>query len=239
MAQAEGFWFSTENDILRGDGTPDDLYTFSAAIEIERGPYTFTLREDAFTDRAAGLRFDESHLTIGRTFFAPRSWNVHLGLGLAHVGRGLLGEGTQNLVHRLIGDERVELPYLESSVHPRLELRTERLRSLGDRLDVGPALELDTVPDLRTLAAAGVQIRWEPVERVTAHLELGARWSHADSAPLEPHLDGLAAAARVALVYDERFLVSWSYNDRGDEREHVSVGYLVSPGGRRGTARDD
>ncbi len=228
--------FTTENDLLGRNPTPDDLYTFSVAFEVDRGPLTFSMRENAFTDRAAQVRFDETYLTVGRAVPGLGTWSAYAELGAAHVGRGLLGEGVQNTVHRLIGDDEVELPYEGSSLHPYVALSGDRSFAVGRRLEVGPRLEADSVPGLRTLALAGAQARWQLRAGVALHLLLGARWSHASFGPLEPHLDGLAAAARVGVVLRDRIFITWSSNDYGDQREHWSVGYRLTPlgaGGRR------
>lgn len=232
-AAAQGFWFTTENDLLTDRRPGDDLYTFSVALDLARGPWTLSLGEDAFTDRDAGVRFDESYVTAGRTFELPDAWYLHAGVGGVHVGRGLLGEGTQNVVHRLIGGEEVELRYRGSSAHARLAAQAGRWTVLGDRFALGPRLELDAALGLKRHVELGLQALWTPAERIGVEVELGARHDRASIVPLEAHLDGWGAVARVGLVLDGKYLLSWSYNEQGDEREHLSVGYLVPLEGRR------
>jgi hypothetical protein len=225
---------STENDLITSERAQDDLYTFAVALEVERGPYAFTLRENAFTDRAAGVRFDETYLTMGRALPAFAPWQVRGEIGVVHVGRGLLGEDAQNFVHDVTGDPLVELTYERSHVHPHAALTASRAFAAGERLDLGPVVQLDTVPGLRHHALAGVQAEWRPREWVAVHAMAGGRWSEATFAPLSGHLDGLAAAARVRLEVLEKVFLSWSYNDFGDEREHLSLGYVVGTGRARG-----
>ena len=151
--------FSTENDVFSGDDAEDDLYTFAVALEMERGPYTLSLRENAFTDRAAGARFDETYLSIGRALPGLGAWQVYAEAGAVHVGHGLFGEGVQNAVHRLLDQEEVELTYRGASLHPRLAVIAERPFAVAGGLDVlalGPRFEVDSVPGLRSLALAGL-----------------------------------------------------------------------------------
>ena len=233
-AGAQGIRFSTGNDILTDERTQDDLYTFSVALEIERGAYTFALRENAFTDRAAAVRFDETYLTVGRSFAGPRAWRLDAEAGLVHVGHGLFGEDAQNAVHSLLDQEEVELRYVGSDLHPRLTLAAERPFSVSQKLAVGPRLEIDAAPGLRSFAVAGGQMLWQPGRRVAVQLLAGGRYSEADFEPLEPHLDGWAPVARLGLTLADRVFLAWTYNDYGDEREHLTIGYRLGGGGRGG-----
>ncbi len=235
-ARAQGIRFSTGNDLLTDQRAEDDLYTFSVALQAERGTYTFALRENAFTDRAAGLRFDETYLSVGRAFAGPRSWQLYGEAGLVHIGHGLFGQGAQNTVHRLLGQDEVELRYQDSRLRPRLALVAERAFAVADGLTLGPRIELDAVPGLRSFAVVGAQLLWQPSRRFALQVLAGGRASHASFDPLEAHLAELAAAARVELALAERIYLAWAYNDYGDEREHLTIGYRVG-GGARGRAR--
>jgi len=220
---------ATENDFLTGDNQ-DDLYTFSVALAAERGPYTFTLRENAFTDRQAGRRFDETHLTAGRALPDLGAWSLYAEGGAVHVGRGLFGQAAQNALHRVLGQEEVELRYLGSRLHPRLRLEAERLFLPADDLDVGPRLEADSIPGFRSHAVLGAQARWRSGAGITLHLFAGGRWSRESLALLDRHTTSWAPLARVGVVVAERIFVSWTYNEYGDEREHLSVGLRIAGG---------
>lgn len=230
-AQAQGLRISTGNDLFSSD-TQDDLYTFSVAIQAERGAYTFALRENAFTDRAAGVRFDETYLSVGRDIPLGPSWQVHAEAGLVHVGHGLFGQSAQNAVHRLLHQEEVELRYQGSELLPRLALVAERPFAVASGLTVGPRFELDSVPGLRSFALAGAQVLWQPGGRVAVQLLAGGRYTETSLDPLEPHLADFAPVARLELALAERVYVAWAYNDYGDEREHLTVGYRLGWGGR-------
>lgn len=225
-----------ENDLLVTD--QDDLYTFAVDLELERGPYTYAFRENAFTDRAAGVRFDESELTVGRALSVPRPWSVHAELGLVHVGRGLFGERAQNAVHGLIGGEEVELPYADSSLHGRASLVAHRPFALARRLDVGPLLEVETIPGLRSHVVLAAQAGWRPHRAVDVFLVAGARATDVSQRALERHALGTAAVARLGVVLYESVYLTWTYNDYGVGREHLALGYRVpTSGGRQGAAR--
>lgn len=222
-AQAVDLRLSTENDYLTQDNR-DDLYTFSVAVSAEKGPYTVAFRESAFTDRQAGRRFDETRLTVGRRVPGLGRWNVHAEAGIVHVGRGLLGQETQNAVHRLLGEEELDLHYLSSELHASLALEVERSVDLPGGLAFGPRFEVAGVPGFRSDAALGAQARWQAKPGLAVHVLTGVRWSDASLPLLDRHLASLAPIARVGVVLRERIFVSWSYNEYGDEREHLSVG---------------
>lgn len=229
---AQQLRLSTENDLLARSDTPDDLYTFSVALDLERAGCTWSLREDAFTDRAAGVRFDATFLGVGHAFEPAGAWTVRGEAGLLHVGRGLFGERAQNAVHRALGGEQVELRYLDGSLHPRLAASAERARALGRRVDLGPRLEAELAPGVDARALAGLALRWQPGPHFGLEALVGGRWARALTPALEPHLAELAPAARLGAVLFDRFFVSWSYNDFGDRREHLSAGWRLPLAGR-------
>lgn len=235
-ARAQGLRFTTENDILTGNPTRDDLYTFAVGLEVERAGFTFALRENAFTDRAAGVRFDETYLDVARAFSMSRGWDVRVAAGVAHTGHGLLGERVQNAVHRMIDDDEVHLDYRGSSWHPHLEAAAGRLAAVGESLELGPRIEIASTPGLRHRAAVGIEATWRPLPALAVEVFAGARWADAELEPLEPHLAGVGAAGRIGVVVAERWLLGWSVNDQGDEREHWTIGWLV-PTERSGRGR--
>jgi hypothetical protein len=236
---AQRLRFATENDLLANSDTPDDLYTFSVALDLERGGLTWSLHEDAFTDRAAGIRFDATFLGAGRTFDLDGPWDVRAEAGLLHIGRGLFGEHAQNAVHRALGGERVELDYLDASLHPRVAASAERSLPLGRRLDLAPRFVAELVPGVDARALAGVTVRWRPSPRLGVEALVGGRWARALLPALEPHLTALAPAASLGVVLFDRLFVSWAYNEFGDEREHLSAGWRMglSGGGGEGLSR--
>ncbi len=235
-ALAQSFRFSTENDLLSGSDSPDDLYTFAVALEVERPGYVASLRENAFTDRAAGIRFDETYLSLGLELGALGPWSLSGEAGLVRTGRGLFGERLQNAVHRAVGSDRVALDYLPSELHPRLAAVAERRFAAGDRADWGPRAEVDLAPGLRSWLLLGATAAWRPSPRLAVAAKAGVRFTRADYDPLEPHLEEITPAAEIGVLVGERFFVSWSYGDYGERREHLSAGYRFALGGAEGGA---
>lgn len=99
------------NDALAPREHVDDLYTADTQLAIYLGRYRLRIGERMFTDRERELRFDETALEVSRPLPHFGRWRGEVGLGVLHVGRGLLGESTQNAVHRLFGNGEVDLEY--------------------------------------------------------------------------------------------------------------------------------
>jgi hypothetical protein len=234
-AHAIDLRIATENDFLTRDNR-DDLYTFSLALAVERGPYTFSLRENAFTDRQAGARFDETQLAVRRAIPGFEAWSLHTEAGAVHVGRGLFGQDAQNALHRLVGGDELDLRYLGSRVYPSLGLEAERSFAVTGDLSLGPRLEVVSVPGFRSHAALGARADWRASASITLHAFAGGRWSDSSLALLDRHLASLAPLARLGVVLKDRVFVSWTYNDYGDEREHLSIGLRITGRATKGGA---
>ena len=233
-AAAAGFRFVTDNDFLADNG--DDLYSFGVGFELHRGRYTLTLKENGFTDRAAGVRFDETFLTVGRSLPLPRGWDGWGELGAVHVGNGLLGETFQNDFHELIQADTVRLDYVEDGqVLPVASFAATRLSPLGPRFAAGPYVEASAAPGLKSHVLAAAQASWDVHPDVTLSALVGARHSEAELAALEPRMGGTAAQAELTLVWRQRVALSWSYNASGTRQEHLAIGWRV--GADRGFAR--
>ncbi len=222
---AQELVFTTENDIFADDDALDDLYTFAVALELRRAGLDFSLRESAFTDRAAGVRFDETAWSVGRELPAWHSWRTYAEVGAVRVGRGIFGQEVQNTVHRAIGNDPVELDYLDPSLHGRLSFAGERSRALGERFSAGPRLELEWITALHSHALVAVQVQWRPHPVVDLDLLAGGRWSAAGLAALAPHVESFGAAVRLGVTAYDRLRFAWTYNDRGDGRSHLAIGY--------------
>ena len=236
-ALAQTIRLSTENDLLTRQEARDDLYTFAVAFEVERPGYVASLRENAFTDRAAGIRFDETYASFGRDLGSAGPWRFSGEAGLVRTGQGLFGERAQNAVHQAVGSDEVELRYLASTLHPRAALVAERRFGRGASADWGPRIEADFAPGLRSWIVLGATAAWQPGPRIAVEAMAGVRFTRADYAPLEPHLAEVAPAAEIGVVLGERFFLSWSYGDYGEKREHLSAGYRLALGGGAGRSR--
>jgi hypothetical protein len=167
-----------------------------------------------------------------------RKTQVLLAAALAvHVGRGLFGQSTQNALHRFLDEEELDLRYVGSRFYPGLGVEAERSFALGGGVDLGPRLEAESIPGFRSHAALGAQGRWQASAALTLHLFAGGRWSDASLELLDRHLASLAPIARIGVVLKDRLFVSWTYNDYGDEREHLSVGLRTGLTPRKSAAR--
>jgi len=224
---AQEIRFSTEDDLVGRSRPADDLYTFAIALGVERGAYRFRLAESAFTDRRAGLRFDETYLDVGRILPLDSPWTVRIDAGAVHLGHGLFGQRTQNAVHRAIHDDPVTLRYEPASLHPRLAVEAARLALRRDGATVGPRFEVEAVAGVKSQAFGGFDLRWPAGRWLALDVVAGGRWTRAVYSPLRPHLVRLAAAAKLELVVVQRLVVAWSYNDFGSERQYVSLGWKV------------
>jgi hypothetical protein len=222
---AQAIEFTTENDLFADSSSADDLYTFAVALEVERHGSTFALREDAFTDRDAGVRFDETSWSLGRPLPVWRGFRSYAEVGPVRVGRGLFGEEMQNSVHGAIGGDRLQLTYLEPSLHGRLAFGAERSWSPGGAFAVGPRVDLEWVSALRSQALLAAQLQWRPLPMLAVDLLAGVRWSDADLAALEPHLRAVGAAAEIGISFFDRVRLAWSLNEHGDGRNHLALGY--------------
>ncbi len=220
--------FVTENDLFTDDSAKDDLYTFAVALETELRGTRFALREDAFTDRAAGTRFDETSWSLGRRLRLGGAWQAHAEAGAVRIGRGIFGEKVQNTVHRALGSDVLALAYLPPSVHGRLALAAERSWTAGGSLAFGPRLELEWVSDVRSHAVLAGGLQWQPRPALAVDLLAGVRWSDADLAALAPHILPVAAVGGIGVTLFERVRIAWRYNDHGDGRTHLAVAYRFS-----------
>jgi hypothetical protein len=228
-ADAAEIRLTTENDFLTNNPTADDLYSFGLALEVEQGPFRVSLRESAFTDRRAGSRFDETYLTVRRAIPGLGAWTLEPELGFVHIGRGLLGQDVQNGFHRLIGSQELDLDYVDSSLHFSFGLDAEGSFHLTHSLAAGPRFEIDSAPGFRSDAIVGAQFRWQATGMLALETLAGAHFSRTSLPVLEPHLAPVAPIVRIAVAVGG-VVLSWSYNDYGDRREHLSVGYRIELG---------
>lgn len=237
-ARAYDIRLVTDNDFLGSNDTQDDLYTFGLVVEIDKGPLTWTLAENAFTDREAGLRFDETQLTVGK-LLPPHllgRWSLWLEAGVTHVGEGLFGEGVQNAFHELIGSDEVHLDYVDrSDVHAHVGFEAGRQTRIAPGLSVGPHLEAHTDIGFKADAMVGVRGRWTPssagpLGRLEVDVTVGGRYTDASLDLLERHVDEFAAAASVEVSTPGGLVINWTRNRYGTDREHVALGFRFGSG---------
>lgn len=247
-ARALELVLTTDNDYLTSNRTDDDLYTFSFDLEARFGDYAVVFRENAFTDRESGQRFDETYLLLGgRALERHRDhWSLRWQGGLAHVGRGILGEPAQNLIHRLIGNKEVDLDYIETSnLYPHLVFEAIRPMRRSSRLAMGPHLEVDSTPGFKSQVFAGWLTTWNAARSFYGirgiRATVGAKLASSSQDVLREHLRSVGPAADVELDMAGGMVMSWSYNRYGTAMQHVSFGYRIhsepSLKGKRGEKR--
>lgn len=225
-------FIALDNDYLTSNNI-DDFYTFGLRLEAAHGKLSYRLDELAFTDRAVGQRFDETYLTIGR-LLPPENvggFCVWVEAGAAHLGRGLLGQKAQNTIHDLTGDPGVHLDYIginDYHAHFRSEIGTQW--EINPQLSWGPQLGLSYTPGFRWNALAGLRTLWRPTEHFTVDLIVGRRFVETDLYLLKPHLidESLAVLIEIGLPYG--FMMEWSLNRYGTDRQHLSFGYHFGQG---------
>jgi len=223
---------STNNDLL-GDDFGDDFYTFGARLDLSVGTWMLRWEENAFTDRDVGFRFDETYITVGKFMRqdAASGWHLWIEGGAAWVGEGLLGQDAQNRVHELLDSAEVILDYIEfedTFLHGQVELG--RQWTLGQAASWGPIISGSWTPDFRTNALAGWRTIWEPSRRFGVDLVVGARYADSELDVLANRLEEVAPAAFVEVKLPWSFVLEWSHNRYGTNRQHLAFGVSFGPG---------
>jgi hypothetical protein len=178
-----------------------------------------------FTDRLEGYRFDETHLALALPTRNVRGWDVTLSAGVLRTGRGLLGEKTQNSVHRAIGNEEVHLPYIDStSFYPTLEASAERELIALRRLSFAARGTLYSAPDFRSWGRLEVAADQALGRGFSLRYGAGLRADLAESALVEEHIDELSPTAHLGVSYGA-LEIRWSLNDYGTDSSHLTVGF--------------
>ena len=231
LARAVGIEIKTANDFLTKNKQKDDLYSFGFGVSLDLGRYDLKLSENAFTDRTNELRFDETYLTLSRALPALGRWQVHGEAGVVQVGEGIFGEGAQNSLHSLLGDEEVELPYIESSsLHPTLGLTFSRnLASLGP-VATGAEIQAFSAVDFKSHASVLFRASWQALDPVRLEAGFGARYTQTDFDPLEPWVSSVGAQVELGVDLYDRYLLTWTYNEYGTKMQHFQLGYRLATG---------
>lgn len=237
VAHAQRPWevrLDLNNDYLTNNTIDDDFYTFGLRFEVSYGKTAVRFEENAFTDRVDGMRFDETYLTFGRLL--PESWLgewfLWLEAGVAHIGEGLLGENAQNTVHDLFDIEQVNLTYLPDTddYHVHVQGQLGRQWQLGEHWSFGPQIGFGATPDFRWNAVAGLRTIWRPTRSIALDVTVGGRFADTELPLLEPHIENESLAALVDFRMPLGFVIEYSLNRYGTDREHISFGYRIGTG---------
>lgn len=224
----------TANDFLTKNKLSDDLYTAAIELEVTTRHSRVRFGENLFTDSERNLRFDETYVAVERPLREIWGWRASVEVGAIRVGKGLIGQSGQNLVHRVIGDDEVDLPYIDSNhVFPTLGVRFEQPLPSWHRLTLATEVELYSAFDFKQHAATSVRAHWPAFRSASLDFELGGRYSRSDFAPLKPRVARLAPTWEAAVTIYDRMIVSWNYNHYGTKSQHFVVKYDFRLGGDR------
>ena len=209
----------------------DDLYTAGLGLTIgfdrlsvAAGEGFVTFKENLFTDRDTGLRFDETWLLVGSRH-EGRRWQAKFFTGVVHTGHGVLGEGAQNLVHRLTGDEEYQLDYVdENELFPVFGAQGQLVLRERGRLLIESTCELTFAPGFQKWASARVRAHWFARPWLGLFAGAGVRVSHTEYEPLEPWIERFAPEVEVGVELMRRLIFALTKNEYGTGMGHVSVG---------------
>lgn len=233
-ADAADLHLTIANDPIFGNQEADDLYTAGLAVSFQRGFRHFLVGERMFTDREAGLRFDETFLAVEQRLASWGSWEPTLGVGLLHIGRGALGQSVQNSVHDLVGSDHVELDYLpEDRFFGELMARLERSDLLGRGRLFTTSIEARSAPGFRSWLRAMASYEATFGKHFSWRAGLGAHAEDASLRLLEKNVERLAPAAELGIAWRSLTLL-WSYNDLGTASSHLTLGMNLSVGRKGG-----
>lgn len=215
------------NDPVFGNEEGDDKYTAGLGFEVQRGFRTFAVGERMFTDRKAGERFDETYLTVEQRLAAWGNWHPTVGVGVLHIGRGLLGESVQNQIHKVIGSDVLDLDYLaENHWYGEVALRLERGDVLGTGRLLSTQVELKSAPGFRSWLRASTRFEKAVGTHFTFFAGGGLHAEDANLSLLEKNVESWGPTAELGIAWKEMVL-RWSYNDYGTKTSHLTLGIDV------------
>jgi hypothetical protein len=230
-AGAAEITLTTSNDILSGNRFSDDRYTAALAVGFQLERFELRFEENLFTDRTNELRFDETWLTARFSPATEGPWRPTFEVGVVHVGEGLLGESAQNAVHRLIGGERVELPYVD---HDTLHVvgRVGMRRTVVSRrwIEVEAGFGASWAPAFRSTLDSDVRAALPATRWLTVILGVGGRLDRTELDALEPWQHDTALTGELGFLLLEKLQLSWHYNEYGTGARHMRMSYRLPTG---------
>lgn len=228
-APAAEITFTTSNDPVSGNERPDDLYTAELALELALDERDLVLTERMFTDRERGVRFDETSLELSRPFRPLAGWSGEAGLGVLHVGRGLLGESVQNAVHRLVGSEEEDLRYAaDHRLYPLATLTLARPLPVSSNLgSVTGRIQAVAAPGFHSSLRAGLQAERSVGAELAVLAGVAGVLHDVDSGLLGDAIASSGVAWDLGVGWRDLSLVL-SHNAYGTETRHLTLGYRFS-----------
>lgn len=234
VVAAAGVEITTTNDLGAGNPFEDDRYTASFRATWSFGGHFVTFDEHMFTDREAGRRFDESWLQVQGPLRSGGRGAIAWRLGVVRVGRGLIGERGQNVVHDVVGSHRVSLEYDPGHrMHLAAGLEWNRRLFRGARTLTFARAELASAPGFRSHAEVGVDAVRTVGRAALLSASAGVRASHTDHDLLARHQRDWSPVWEVGVTWRGLVRVAWSANRLGVEQRHLHVGLRVPVLGAR------
>jgi hypothetical protein len=233
-AFAAGVEIATSNDLGAGNPFEDDRYTASFRASWLVRDHLVTFDEHMFTDRDAGRRFDESWLRVRGSLVARGRDAVAWRLGAVRVGRGLVGERGQNVVHRAVGSDQVDLAYEAGArFHPTAAVEWTRRAFRSRNTLTFARAEVSTAPGFRDHVEVGIDGVVALGRGLLLSATAGLRGSRTDHDLLARHLESWTAVGEVGITYRGWFRLAGSANRLGVRQRHLHVGFrLPFLGGR-------
>ena len=229
------------NDLFSASRREDDLYTATIGIGGTAKGWNIALEEHLFTDKAADIRHDETFLTVARELLpADAKWRVRAELGIAHIGTGIFGEEFQNVIHDILNEPELILPYsTDERTHLYVNVRAARTVVRLRRFSLAPEVELESA-GFKRHARLVARADWDLGEGVGILFEGGQRWTESDYPTLTPWIDPSDMAIAVGLTYKRYLELRWTANYFGvaDRHWHVVGRFEVNSKKERRPAAD-
>jgi hypothetical protein len=210
------------NDLFSANRIEDDLYTFSAELAFRHQGWSVRAWENAFTDQDNEIRFDESYFTIARDF-PCFGWRARLEIGAVRIGEGVLGEDSQNTIHRLIGQDEIHLPYVDENRNESVAaVELWRPYALAPSVSLVPRFRVFHANDFVRHFTATTTAHWQ---RGKVRYLAGAGWRffETDYDLLEPWLEESAPTWEVGADLFDHLVLKWTQNRFGTNRRYFEA----------------
>jgi hypothetical protein len=215
---------TTSNDIISGN---DDLYTARVEIEARLAGRQLVLGERMFTDRAAGVRHDESFAELVIDLEPAPDVTGTASVGALRVGEGFLGESFQNSVHSFVGGDRMGLAYPDDTRwYPTARLGIEAPLTRRPRGSIKIEGEAFTAVGFRSSLQVAVAYQRAISSALTGRVEVGAMSNHVQTQLLSGHVRELVPTWKVGIEWHGMEIV-YSANSLGTRQRHLTVGYRL------------
>lgn len=216
------------NDLGSGNSFVDDHYTAAFRVSVDVPRVRIQLEERMFTDRAVGIRFDETYAGLAVELPQIHGWRGTALLGAMHLGQGLFGEQAQNGLHKWLNNRHVDLSYPNArELKPFAGYALHRRIPVGESLFLLPRLETFATPGFRSHAALSLGLRWAPRHAIALEGGPGVRMDRTDYSPLRTRVRGSGPTFSIAAILWRRCVLSWTFNEYGLMETHYNLGVRI------------